>query len=153
TYLDGLELPETEQGDSPRPIALFLAGGPLSGKTTVLQSLLGEPDSIVPDGATVVAPSVIRSKLPEWDLLYSSRDPGAAVAVETESGHVALQLVVAAVRRRRDLIIDGLGAGEPGQFAARLTELHDAGYDVRVLIVDAPTETALERNEERAVRT
>lgn len=153
TYLDGLEVPETEQDDSLRPVALFLAGGPLSGKTTVVESLLGAPDSIVPVDPVLVDPSEIRTELPEWAPLYESRDPRAADAVEIESRHIALKLVVAAVQERRDLIIDGLGAGEPGQFAARLKALHDAGYDVRVLLVDTPTDTALERNEERALHT
>jgi hypothetical protein len=37
------------------------------------------------------------------------------------------------------------GAGEPGAFAHLHARTRDAGYDVRVLLVDAPTQVALDR--------
>jgi len=153
TYLQGLELESPAGRTSGRPVALFLAGGPLSGKSTVVQQLADEPESIVPKDAVLVDPRNIRDALPEWGPLYEARDPGGAEAVQREAGHVARGLVQAGVAASRDLVIDGLGAGEPGRFVARLAALNDAGYDVRVLLVDAPTETALQRNDERAERT
>ena len=65
---------------------------------------------------------------------------------------VARQLTAEAVRLRRDLIIDGVGASGERQFAA-LLEIFDAfGYEVRVLLVDTPTATAELRNLARAER-
>jgi hypothetical protein len=96
TYLEGLSLSELEPSDVPPPAVLFLAGGPLAGKTTVLESLTGQPGSIVPDDPVLVVPAEIRNHLPEWPALFEARDPRAAEAVAREAGHVALKLVAAA---------------------------------------------------------
>jgi hypothetical protein len=50
----------------------------------------------------------------------------------------------------RDLIIDGVGASGEHQFAVLLDVFEALGYEVRVLLVDAPTETAEQRNLRRA---
>jgi hypothetical protein len=152
-YLNGLLLGFDPPEDEPRrPVALFLAGGPLSGKTTVLGSLAAESHELIPTDGVVVDPKLIREQLPEWAQLYGARAADAAERVYEECCDVARQLTAEAVRLRRDLIIDGVGASGERQFAA-LLEIFDAlGYDVRVLLVDTPAATAELRNLARAER-
>ena len=152
-YLDGLLLSFDPPEDEPRrPVALFLAGGPLSGKTTVLESLAAESHELIPMDGVVVDPKLIREQLPEWAAISGTREPDAAERVYEECCDVARQLTAEAVRLRRDLIIDGVGASGERQFAA-LLEMFDAfGYEVRVLLVDTPTATAELRNLARAER-
>ncbi|MEJ7782229.1 MAG: zeta toxin family protein, partial [Solirubrobacteraceae bacterium] len=61
--------------------------------------------------------------------------------------------VTEAAETGMNLIIDGLGASEPGAFARQLNAFAAAGYDVAVLLVDAPTEVCQQRNLERARHT
>jgi len=152
-YLDGLLLGFDPPEDEPRrPVALFLAGGPLSGKTTVLGSLAAEDHELIPTDGVLVDPKLIREQLPEWAQMYAAREPDAAERVYEECCDVARQLTAEAVQLRRDLIIDGVGASGERQFAV-LLEIFDAlSYDVRVLLVDTPTATAELRNLARAER-
>jgi hypothetical protein len=146
-YLSGLLLRFEPPSDEPRrPVALFLAGGPLSGKTSVLESLIADGNELIPTDAVLVDPKLIREQLPEWTDSYDAREPDAAERVYEECCDVARELTVEAVRLRRDLIIDGVGASGERQFAV-LLEMFDAfDYDVRVLLVDTPTATAELRN-------
>ena len=152
-YLDGLLLSfDPPKDESRRPVALFLAGGPLSGKTTVLGSLAAESHELIPSDGVLVDPKLIREQLPEWAEISSARQPDAAERVYEECCDVARQLTAEAVRLRRDLIIDGVGASGERQFAALLETFDAFGYEVRVLLVDAPTATAELRNLARAER-
>ncbi len=152
-YLNGLLLGFDPPEDEPRrPVAVFLAGGPLSGKTTVLESLAAQGNELIPADGVLVDPKVIREQLPEWAQVHGAREPDAAERVYEECCDVARQLTAEAVRLRRDLIIDGVGASGEGQFAALLGMFDAFGYDVRVLLVDTPTAIAELRNLARAER-
>jgi len=148
-WLDGVDLPAVEG----RPTALFLAGGPLSGKDTVLEHLRAESSDLVPDPAVLVSPAEIRELLPEWKPMLEGREANAAEFVSRETCHLARRIVTEAAETGMNLIIDGLGAGAPGAFARRLSAFAAAGYEVSVLLVDAPTELCQHRNVERARRT
>ena len=64
----------------------------------------------------------------------------------------ARQLTEQAMEGQRDLILDGIGASAKGQFAALLELFLGIGYQVRVLLVDAPIEVAEGRNAARCER-
>jgi len=152
-YVARAELPAAESPDRVQPVALFLAGGPLSGKSFVLERLIANGDPLIPADPVEILPSAIRSRLPEFGESLERWDPQTAHHVYEETLHIASLIVTEAVRRRRNLILDGIGAGKPGAFAAQLERIAAAGYDVRVLLVDAPIDVALRRNEERTERT
>lgn len=151
SYLGALTLPvEPPDDEARKPVVLFLAGGPLSGKSTVLESLHAEGHELIPTDGVLVDPKLIREQLPEWPELLAARHPGAAEAVYEECCDIARQLTAEAVRLRRDLIIDGVGASGEHQFSVLLEVFEALGYEVRVLLVDTPTETAEARNVCRA---
>ena len=147
-FLHAFEVPRV--GSS--PVALFLAGGPLAGKSTVLELLADDHESIVPPGAVRVFPSLIREELPEFHEGVAQQRPDAAEVVRDETEHIARELIRRAADEERELIVDGLGASEPGRFRGVLERFHVAGYEVRVLLVDCPVEHALTRNLKRGAR-
>ena len=150
-YLDDVELVRSD--GPPRagpPVALFLAGGPLSGKSTVLSSLIEQRDPIVPPDAVLVDPRAIREQLPEWQQLVAAREPSAAETIYAECCDLARRLTERAVAARRNLIIDGIGGSWLGHFGVLLVTFTAIGYEVRVLFVDAPIDVCEQRNDERA---
>jgi len=148
-WLDGVELPNVEG----HPAALFLAGGPLSGKDTVLEQLRAEGSDLVPNPAVLASPAQIREHLPEWKRMLAHPEAHTAQLVFAEACHIARGLVTEAAAIGMDLIVDGLGASGPGAFQRQLSDFATAGYDVAVLLADAPTEVCQQRNIERARRT
>jgi predicted kinase len=151
SYLGGLTLRvERPEDEVRKSVALFLAGGPLSGKTSVLKSLRDAGHTLIPTDAVLVDPKLIREQLPEWPALLEAREPDAAERVYEECCDVARQLTAEAVKLRRDVIIDGVGASGERQFSALLEVFDALGYEVRVLLVDTPTEAAERRNLARA---
>ncbi len=149
-YLRRVELTPPPQGTD--PVALFLVGGPLSGKSTVLAYLRSKGDALIPENAVYVDPYAVRGMLPEWNELVAAREPSAAAILFAETCHVAASIVARAVEQGLNLILDGIGDGPPGVFVEQLERFHKIGYGVRILLVDAPIDEALERNQDRARR-
>jgi predicted ABC-type ATPase len=140
---------EARGGD--RPHALFLAGGPGSGKTTVLRENL----ALRPANAVTVDPDDLKSGLPEYVDLLAAEDRYAAVAVHDESGDLAARLAAEARDLELNVVMDGTGDGEPGSgtrradgrepggFVKELVRKRDAGYKVGLLYVTLPTHLAV----------
>jgi hypothetical protein len=151
SYLRGLDedVKNANAGEA-APVALFVAGGPLSGKTTVFERLRADGHDLIPENAVVVDPKTIRGQLPEWEQLHDAREPAAAEMLYEECCDVATQLVGEAIRIGANLVIDGVGARGDLPFSGLLQRFGGLGYEVRVLLVDAPTETAQLRNLQRA---
>lgn len=142
---DALEGKEPPQDATPH--ALFMAGGPASGKTTVLRENRAQ---LAPPEATTVHVDVdaIKAKMadygmPEYDEMRDADDRYAATAVHREAGDIATRLVQAALDKGLNVIIDGTGNSDPGLFRAQLEEMRDKGYTVDALYVNRPTETSV----------
>lgn len=58
-----------------------------------------------------------------------------------------------AQRFRTNVVLDGVGGGEPGKFVSKLPLLRDAGYRVEVGLMSAPTNCATERMVARGLKT
>jgi tetratricopeptide (TPR) repeat protein len=150
-YLSQLEFTLAHRTPAPgQATVLFLAGGPLSGKTSALRDLTKQGDEFVPRDAVLVEPRSIRDRLPEWRKLYDVRNPAAAELVFRESCKVGRDMTQAAVAGRRNLILDGIGASGDNAFASLLKLFAAVGYEARVLLVTCSPETAQSRNEQRA---
>jgi hypothetical protein len=147
-YLHGVGIRGAADGH--RPVVLFVAGGALAAKTAVLGALSEGAHPLIPEDPVVVDPDQIRRMLPEWETLYRARDPSTAQAVRNETLHIAREIVEEADMQRRNMILIGIGAGAPGEFATAMRQFADSGYEVRALMVDSPVEIELERNDVRA---
>jgi hypothetical protein len=91
--------------------------------------------------------------LPEWEQLLAAREADTTRAVRDEAIHVTRELLEAAGEAGRNLALVGLGGGESGVFTGYMRRFADAGWEVRVLIADAPVEVELARNQSRAEAT
>lgn len=128
------------------PDALFMAGGPASGKTT---ALLENPE-LVPDASVSVDPDAIKELLPEFQQLLAMKDRYAASAVHLESGDIAARLAAEVEALGLNVVIDGTGDSEPMDFIRQLQRKQDAGYDVGVLYATTSTDEAIARAIKRA---
>lgn len=135
SFLKGKTPPEM------RPHAVFTAGGPASGKSTMLEH---NPGLLPPEENTVhIDPDKIKDLLPEYQELRAAKDRYAASAVHQESGDIATRLMFEAMEQGFHVVIDGTGDSDPGSFTKQLQVARDRHYTVDVIYVNAPTDTAV----------
>lgn len=134
--------------DTP-PEVLFVAGGPASGKTTLLQN---NPE-IRPANSVEIDADEVKERLPEYQQLTAARDQYAAHAVHGESGDIAARIEHEATDLSLNQVIDGTGNQDPGVFKKQIDRKHARGYDVGVVYVNMPTEDAIDWSVDRAQRT
>lgn len=126
--------------------AFFQAGGPASGKSTLLKRGQVKP----PADAVDVNPDIVKAMLPEYQALVAAGDPRASSKAHEESAHVANLVRKLAAARQHHVVIDGVGNSGPGKFAKKIREARAAGYTVELNYATIPTDEAMRRAEERA---
>ena len=131
-----------------KPVVLFMAGGGASGKSVALR----RDPSLKPEGAISINPDEFKEKLPEWGYLTKDDppDPHAAHVLHEESATLAAMALDRAYREGYNVLMDAVGNSEEGKFVGKIRRAKKAGYETRVLFVDAPTNIAIERNLIRA---
>jgi predicted ABC-type ATPase len=136
-------------GAHQQPEALFLAGGPASGKSTLVNSGRARPK---PD-AVDVNPDIVRTMLPEYQALVAAGDEGASAKVHEEASHISKMVMNLALMRRHHVTVDGTGNGGPGAFSRKIEAARGAGLSVRVVYSTIDTEEAVSRAKARAARS
>lgn len=131
-----------------KPLAIFMAGGSGTGKSTLIKMLKAEDEDLRNNSVTI-DPDKVKAKLPEFDELRGSGDVWAAQAVHEESSDVTKQLVAMTLEDKQDMILDGVGDSDPGKFAKKIQEAIDAGYDVKVIWATCDVEEAIKRCDKR----
>jgi predicted ABC-type ATPase len=134
---------------SARPHAFLYAGGPASGKTALSEQLRGRESPT----AIRIDADMMRVRLPEYREMVEAGDVYAAALTHDEASILAKLAADIAVEVRADLVIDGVGRDDEGQFSAKITRLLAAGYRVTVRYVTVPLAVATAREAERAART
>jgi len=124
------------------PEATITVGGTGAGKTTLTRHVLGQNPNIVNVDA-----DVNKLHIPEFDGLKRTDPENAAFRVHEESSHIAKRTVAASVRKGLDFVYDTSTGGGGDALFERLKQ---AGYKVRVLFADVPTDQAIERAALRA---
>jgi hypothetical protein len=131
------------------PHALFMAGGSASGTTTILRNNRAE---LAPPSETTVHIDVdaIQDRMgqygmTEYDELREADPPDryAASAVHREAGDIAAVMVRDAMAAGLNVIIDGTGNSDEGDFREQLERADAAGYTVDVLYINRPTEESV----------
>lgn len=143
----GLLVRHAQPHDHPR--AVFLAGGPASGKS----SLLTTGQVKLPGDAVDVNPDIVKTMLPEYQALVAAGDPLASSKVHEESSHIAKMVMAVAVQRKHHVTVDGVGGGGPGKFAGKVRAAIGAGFETEVNYVSIDTEEAERRSIKRAKRS
>lgn len=129
-----------------KPQALFMAGGPAAGKSSVLRN----GSVVAPSAHVEVNPDIIKTMLPEYERLKQLDPERAAHLVHEESSDLAKQLTRLAQERRMNIVVDGVGGGkapkdEPGgvgKYHKKILDMRAKGYDVRAVYVGAPVDQA-----------
>ena len=125
--------------------AFFLAGGPGSGKSYVVQRTTGGM------GMRVVNSDIeFEKKLKDAGLSLDIRelDPTVRDEIRGRAKKITAKRRANYVEGRLGLIIDGTGK-DYDKIANQATKLKQLGYDVHMIFVNTSLDTALERNAQR----
>jgi predicted ABC-type ATPase len=134
-------------GASPR--ALFLAGGPASGKTTALKA----NPALEPEAAVTVNPDEMKNQVPEYREMVQGGDRFAAAGVHEESSDLAKRLQTETMDLGLNVVVDGTGDSKRGKFLGKMEAMDRAGYQVDSLYVSRDTEESVAWATVRALRT
>lgn len=129
--------------------AVFLAGGPASGKSSLVKS--GQVK--LPGDYVDVNPDIVRTMLPEYQRLLDAGDKQASVKTHEEASHISKMVMNLALLRRNHVVVDGVGNSGPDKFAGKIRATTAAGYDAMVVYATIPTDEAIRRSELRAKRS
>jgi predicted ABC-type ATPase len=133
-------------GGAPR--ALFMAGGPASGKTSALR----QAPELEPDASVLINPDEIKDRLPEYRQMVEGGDKFGAAGVHEESSDLGKRLQAETMDLGLNVVVDGTGDSKPGKFVGKLQDMNDAGYEVSALYVTIPTDEAVIRTTLRAMK-
>lgn len=143
------------------PEALFMAGGPASGKSTILgnQNEEGnfEGGTIeAPRTAVYVNPDKMKEIFDETEVLREQGDWRWAMLAHEESSDVAKQLTSDTYAAGLPIVVDGTGDAEgpsdrfpEGKFVGKIREAEAKGYKTKVVLVDIPVSEAVKRAKAR----
>lgn len=151
-FLKGKKAPPADT----QKVAVVMMGGPASGKTTLVKTVLGEKFSDFVN----VNPDDVKEQLPEYNkgLNLGSKEgkpisaKDTALMVHDESSDVAGEVHRRAVKQGLNLVIDGTGKDAP-KHIARINKLKEQGYHVMLLMPTIPTDMAVGRSRDRAARS
>jgi predicted ABC-type ATPase len=132
-----------------RPQALFMAGGPASGKTSALNAA----PELNPDASVVINPDEMKDRLPEYRQMIEGGDRFAASGVHEESSDLGKRLQNEAIDLGLNTVVDGTGDSKKGKFTGKMQDMDKAGYDVSALYVTIPTDQAVVRATARAMKS
>lgn len=127
--------------------AVFLAGGPGSGKSFVVGKT-----ALIPMGFKLINPDpAFEAALKKAGLKPTPDDIASDKGQEVRSRAKVLtnKQMEMAIDGRLGLVIDGTGK-DYDKIASQATELKKIGYDVAMIFVNTDLETALARNTKRA---
>jgi predicted ABC-type ATPase len=131
---------------SASPVAMFLGGGPASGKSTLL--------GVHPAKGPIVAADDIKGELPEFrDMVEAGEAHKAAPFVHNESTAIADQVVAKAEAGHISFTLDGTGDSSYARMHAKTSAARAAGHRVDAVYVTVPTDVAVGREKLRAKET
>ena len=134
-----------------KPIAYVMGGGGGSGKTRLLELLVKK--GAVPEKGTVkISPDDIKEVIPEYNQILDAGDSRAAEIVHEESSYISKLAQAKAIEKNMDIILD-VTLGNKDSGVAKLQQLKDSGYEIRLIGVTTDIMTAVERAILRGINT
>ena len=137
------ELRGATKGDQ----AVFMSGGPASGKTSLLKKQFGEAQ-----GFAVIDPDRIKGYDPVMEIGVAMGMRQAAALAHENSSRLSKQLYATARDQGLNVLMDGTGANA-GKYIGQMQELKGKGYQVTLLAQHVPEEVGIQRAIKRAART
>ncbi len=130
-----------------RAQALFSAGGPASGKSSLLRHLG------LLEGAVRIDVDEIRQRLPEYPGWLDERPAQAAALTHREASQIAKLALAIGLQQPRAIVFDGVGGDDEGQFSEKIRSAIAAGATVRLCYATVSVDEALEREHARFAGT
>ena len=130
---------------SDEPKAIFMMGGPASGKSTLLKQIFGGD----PKGFLVLDPDAIKGKLPEFLFSTGAGVKSAAGDVHVTSSVLAGSLLDKAMDRKLNVLWDGTGNAKEF-YEGKAAELKKLGYRAQLIAQHIPEEIGVKRAVARA---
>jgi predicted ABC-type ATPase len=91
--------------------------------------------------------------LPEYQERVAAGDVSAAPFAHEESSYLAKRILAEAGSKHYNTLLDGTGDSSYESLAGKVKQMRATGHQVKAAYVTVDTETALERNRERAKKT
>lgn len=127
------------------PVAVFLGGGPASGKSTIASG--GNTTGVM------VAADDIMEKIPEYQQMIAANDPMASTYNHREAADIADQLQNTAIHHWISFTLDGTGDRSFTSMQDRVKAVHAEGYRAVAKYVTVDTDAAVARARARAEKT
>ncbi|UAY53200.1 zeta toxin family protein [Ferruginibacter albus] len=128
-------------GSFSRERKVFMLGGaPANAKSSFSKSKYCN----YPQTALRIDPDIIKTKLPEYDLMITQHMPEAAMIVHEESSDLAKRIRREAIKNEIDILLDGVADGSLELRRDVWKEFDDNGYYIRMDYVTLETEKSLE---------
>lgn len=139
-----------------KPIVVALGGGTASGKSSALS--LPENKDLLPKDHVRLDSDELKGLMPEFNDMVAGGDTFAAGGTHEESSYLFKKIQEAALAKGLNVVLDGTGdstltEGKPGKYIAKLEAFDNAGYDVHLVYVNAPTDIAVMRATKRAMES
>lgn len=137
------ELRGATRGDQ----AVFMSGGPASGKTSLRRKQFGEAE-----GFAVIDPDRIKAYDPVMEIGVAMGMRQAAALAHENSSRLSKEVYAAARDQGLNVLMDGTGANA-NKYIGQMQELKGRGYQVTLLAQHVPEEVGITRAVKRAEQT
>lgn len=127
--------------------AVFMSGGPASGKTSLLKKQFGAAE-----GFAVIDPDRIKDYDPVMAIGVAMGMRKAAALAHENSSRLSKEVYATAASRGFNVLLDGTGANA-GKYIHQMQELRGKGYQVTLLAQHVPEEVGVKRAMDRADST
>lgn len=134
------ELKNAKRGDQ----AVFMSGGPASGKTSLLKKKFGQAE-----GFAVLDPDRLKDYDPVMRMGVAMGMRNAAALAHENSSRLSKDLYNTARDRKLNILVDGTGANA-NKYISQMQELKGNGYQVTLLAQHVPERVGVSRALARA---
>lgn len=133
----------------PKPESHMMGGGPASGKSVAQKS--GKMN--IPKNIVTIDADEVKAKLPEYGVMLKHGNAHAAAFCHEESSYLSKRILKEATKRSYNTMLDGTGNSSVQSVLKKVDIMRKDGRKVSANYVTCDTETAVQRNIERAKKT
>lgn len=144
--LDGVKSIPPPEGH--KPMAVFTAGGPGSGKSSMVKAA---HEKFGKEMAQIAADEV-KKEIPEYSSELAKGNEDAAIVVHEESTDIAAEAIERCIESGKPFMLDSTFKNIP-KFEKMIGRLKSKGYECHVLYAHCPADEAVRRSKERQKKT
>jgi predicted ABC-type ATPase len=131
-----------------KPVAVFTAGGPGSGKS----SMVRKSAEVFGTEMAMIAADEIKKEIPEYSSELARGNEDAAIVVHEESTDLAAEAIERCIEGNKPFLLDSTFKNVP-KFQKMIARLKEKGYEVHVLYAHCDEDEAARRAKKRQEQT